>query len=266
MEAPISMAPRPSPMSLRSHRTRLSSNRPKTSPTSSSDHTDPASSVGCEEINEDEDDGDDESDQPAVNAPSYGKANKKTRKAGRPKKNLKIQTTFHTDVGEMFENSENSCLNPDTMTEQFGFASSEDDDDEIYQAVDDISDDEDFLETQDEQLLLDEFAQEPVNFLATLTELGNDEDFVLGAIFDDFSSHSSSESSNAGSLRNADSTVRRVAFAEADNRSASPITALTTLKAPASSSSKASNENSPIHPSTFHDEGSDYDSMQMLIV
>lgn len=266
MAAPIPMAPRSSPMSLRSHGRRLSTVKAKTSPTSSSDHADLASSISGEEINEDEDDGDDESDQPAVNAPSYGKANQRTRKTGRPKKNLKIQTTFQTDISEMFGTPEHALHNLDKMTDVFDFASSEDDDDQIYQAVDDISDDEDALEFQDEQMLFDEFNQEPLNFLDTLSDIGNDEDFALGAIFDDFSSHSSSESSNGGPTQNGDSTARRVAFEEADNRPASPITALTILKAPASSSSRATNENSPLHPSTFHNDGSDYDSMQMLIV
>lgn len=261
MEATVSTA-RPFQMDLRSNRCRLTAGKSKPSSTTPSECTELSSSVNGETVNEEDDDGDDESDRPAVYAPSYRKSKPPSRKTGLHKMNLRIETTVASKAKEVLVGSEHHEASFSPTTQPFDVASSEDDDDEIYQAVDDISDDEDIVEFQDEQILLDEFSHEPISFLDRLSDIGNDEDFALGAVFDDFSSGSSAGSSTAGSTKdNTESGVRRVSFKEDDQRQTSPVTALTTLKASASTSSKASSEKSPLHPSTFHDEDSDYDSM-----
>lgn len=264
MEAVISTV-RTSHMSLRSSRCRLSSNSSKRSSTSASESADASSDTSTEASNEEDGDGVDESDQPAVCAPSYEKPNSPSHKAGLRKYILNVNTAFTSDVEDMFVGSGHPETVLGKATEDLDVASSEDDDDEIYQAVDEISDDEDALETQDERILLDEFAQEPLDYLSRLSDIGNDEDFALGAVLNDFSNTSSSASSTTGlANENVASSVRRVSFKEDEHPPASPVTALTTLKAPASISSKASSEQSPLHPSTFHDEDSDYDSMRKL--
>jgi hypothetical protein len=89
-----------------------------------------------EASDEEDDDGDDESDQPAVFAPPRGHKNHSFRKAGRLSEYRRI---FHSEDPVVYEDPH----------DLFGGSVEDEDDDDFYRAVDDISDED---EQNDETL------------------------------------------------------------------------------------------------------------------
>lgn len=82
-----------------------------------------------DDASDEDDDGDDESDQPAAFAPPRGHKNRIFRQAGRL---AEYRQMFHSEDPVLYEDPH----------DLFGVSIEDDDDDEIYRAVDDISDED----------------------------------------------------------------------------------------------------------------------------
>ncbi|KAL9108321.1 MAG: hypothetical protein Q9227_006920 [Pyrenula ochraceoflavens] len=218
--------------SKKSFPTETSNHPPKhTSPNSDEGQSSNASSGNTEdkEDGSDDDEADSENDQPAAHAPSYRK--RQGRKAGRP----------HTPKTENDRSSNGSIAD---LGLDLDVPSSDEDDDEIYQRVDDISDEDDDeapAERIEESFLVDEFLREE--------EMRN-LDGILG--LEDFSASASEDG--------VDAAATTATFHDNDAISAYEAnTTLTTLKAPSDDLSPISLSPSPFHPEGFLDDP-DYDS------